>query len=319
MPERRMRVLLAFLFLFLGCDKPAERAGPDAVTRPGKDVSERKIRVVTTIGMITDIVGQVGGERVRVTGLMGPGVDPHLYKASEGDVTRMAEADVIFYGGLHLEGKMTEVFERIKARILTVAVTDGIDRALLLRPPEFEGSYDPHVWFDVTLWMKAVEQVAETLAGIDPQHGETYRGNAKAYLEKLSELHKYVESRAGELDPSRRVLITAHDAFHYFGRAYGFEVRGLQGISTVAEAGTADIQALAKLIVEKRIPAIFVETSVSPRTIEALKEAVRARDFRVEIGGNLYSDAMGDPGTPDGTYIGMVRHNIDTIVSALSK
>jgi manganese/zinc/iron transport system substrate-binding protein len=167
--------------------------------------------------------------------------------------------------------------------------------------------------------MKAVERVAETLSGIDPPHGELYRKNAKAYLERLSELHEYVKDRAGELPRSRRVLITAHDAFHYFGRAYGFEVRGLQGISTVAEAGTADIQALANMIVEMRIPAVFVETSVPPRTIEALKEAVRARGYRVEVGGDLYSDAMGSPGTPDGTYIGMVRHNIDTIVSALSK
>ena len=157
--------------------------------------------MVATIGMITDIVSQVGGERVQVNGLMGPGVDPHLYKASEGDVTRMAGADIIFYGGLHLEGKMTEVFERMKGRILTVAVTDGIDRSLLLKPPEFQGVFDPHVWFDVTLWMKAVEQVAETLAGIDPQHGEAYRANAKAYLGKLSELHEYVKTRAGELAP----------------------------------------------------------------------------------------------------------------------
>ena len=312
-------LLLLALLLLAGCQKAKEKGSGGGDVRPSGDLSGRTIRIVTTIGMITDIVEQVGRERVAVIGLMGPGVDPHLYKASEGDVTRMAEADVIFYGGLHLEGKMTEVFERIRTRIPTVAVTDGIDRARLLRPPEFEGSYDPHVWFDVTLWMKAVERVAETLAGMDPRHAETYRGNAKGYLEKLSELHGYVKARAGEVPEAKRILITAHDAFHYFGRAYGFEVRGLQGISTVAEAGTADIQALAKLIVAKRIPAIFVETSVSPRTIEALREAVRARGFRVEIGGDLYSDAMGDPGTPEGKYIGMVRHNIDTIVSALSK
>jgi manganese/zinc/iron transport system substrate-binding protein len=269
--------------------------------------------------MITDIVGQVGGERVSVTGLMGPGVDPHLYKASEGDVSRMAGADVIFYGGLHLEGKMTEVFEKMRGKILTVAVTDGIDRALLLTPPEFQGAHDPHVWFDVTLWMKAVERVEETLAEIDPQHAGAYRERSSTYREKLSELHEYVRTRAAEVPSSQRILITAHDAFNYFGRAYGFEVRGIQGISTVSEAGTADIQALADLIVEKRIPAVFVETSVPPRTIEALKEAVHARGLSVEIGGNLYSDAMGNPGTPDGTYIGMVRHNIDTIVSALSK
>lgn len=312
-------MLLLGVLLLSGCETPKGKGGDGAESPRPADLSGRKIRVVATIGMITDIVSQVGGERVQVDGLMGPGVDPHLYKASEGDVTRMAGADIIFYGGLHLEGKMTEVFERMRGRILTAAVTDGIDRDLLLRPPEFKGAYDPHVWFDVTLWMKAVEQVAETLAGIDPQHGEAYRANAKAYLGKLSELHEYVKTRAGEVAPSRRVLITAHDAFNYFGRAYGFEVLGLQGISTVSEAGTADIQALAKLVVERKIPAVFVETSVSPRTVEALKEAARARGFDVEIGGNLYSDAMGNPGTPDGTYIGMVRHNIDTIVSALSQ
>jgi manganese/zinc/iron transport system substrate-binding protein len=322
-PGERIRFLTMLLLLgallLSSCERPKENGSGGAVARPPADLAGRKIRVVATIGMITDIVSQVGGERVQVDGLMGPGVDPHLYKASEGDVTRMAGADIIFYGGLHLEGKMTEVFERMGGRILTVAVTDGIDRSLLLKPPEFKGVFDPHVWFDVTLWMKAVEQVAETLAGIDPPHGEAYRANAKAYLGKLSELHEYVKTRAKEVAPSRRVLITAHDAFNYFGRAYGFEVLGLQGISTVSEAGTADIQALAKLIVERKIPAVFVETSVSPRTIESLKEAVRARGFDVEIGGNLYSDAMGNPGTPDGTYIGMVRHNIDTIVSALSK
>jgi manganese/zinc/iron transport system substrate-binding protein len=310
--------LLACLILF-GCQKPGGKGGGAADVRPSEDLSGRKIRIVTTIGMITDIVSQVGGERVDVDGLMGPGVDPHLYKASEGDVTRLAGADVIFYGGLHLEGKMTEVFERMKARILTMAVTDGIDRALLLRPPEFQGAYDPHVWFDVTLWMKAVERVTETLAQIDPESGDHYRENARTYLGKLSKLHEYVRREAERLPPSRRVIITAHDAFNYFGRAYGFEVRGIQGISTVSEAGTADIQTLANLIVEKRVPAVFVETSVPPRTMEALKEAVRARGFDVKIGGNLYSDAMGNPGTPDGTYIGMVRHNIDTIVSALSK
>lgn len=322
-PGGRFRFLIVMLLLggllLSGCERPKEKGSDGAVARPAADLAGRKIRVVATIGMITDIVSQVGGERVKVDGLMGPGVDPHLYKASEGDVTRMAGADVIFYGGLHLEGKMTEVFERMSGRILTVAVTDGIDRALLLNPPEFKGAHDPHVWFDVTLWMKAVERVAETLAQIDPKSGEQYRENARTYLEKLSELHEYVRREAERLPPSRRVIITAHDAFNYFGRAYGFEVRGVQGISTVSEAGTADIQALAKLIVEKRVPAVFVESSVPPRTMEALKEAVRARGFDVEIGGNLYSDAMGNPGTPDGTYIGMVRHNIDTIVSALSQ
>src|SRR3990172_246295 len=217
------------------------------------DLSGRKIRVVATIGMIAEMVKQVGGERVEVEGLMGPGVDPHLYKASEGDVIRMAAADVVVYNGLHLEGKMSEVFERMGTRIRTVAVTDGIDREKLLRPPEFQGAYDPHVWFDVTLWMDAVKTLERALTGMDPAHGDVYRANGTRYLERLEALDRYVRREALIVPPRKRVLITAHDAFNYFGRAYGFRVRGLQGISTVAEAGAADIQALARLIVENEI------------------------------------------------------------------
>jgi manganese/zinc/iron transport system substrate-binding protein len=273
--------------------------------------------VVTTIGMITDIVQIVGGERVKVTGLMGPGVDPHLYKASERDVIRLIEADVIFYNGLHLEAKLGDVLEKLSKRRRVVAVTDTIPRDLLLKPEQFEGNYDPHVWFDVSLWQYAVMHVRDTLIQIDPSHAAGYMARAAAYLAELDQLDAYVKEQAARVPQERRVLITAHDAFNYFGRAYGFEVRGLQGISTVAEAGAGDLRALADFIVERQIPAIFVESSVSPRTIEALQAAVRDRGFSVTIGGQLYSDAMGDPGTPEGTYVGMVRHNIDTIVSAL--
>jgi len=308
-------ILLVALLLVPGCEKP-QSAGTVAPVPP--DLSGRKIRVVATIGMIAEMVKQVGGERVEVEGLMGPGVDPHLYKASEGDVIRMASADIVVYNGLHLEGKMAGVFERMGNRIRTVAVTDGIDREKLLRPPEFKGAYDPHVWFDVTLWMDAVKTLEKALAAMDPAHGDVYRANGTRYLNSLEMLDRYVRREALIVPPRKRVLITAHDAFNYFGRAYGFRVRGLQGISTVAEAGAADIQALARLIVENEIPAVFVESSVSPRYIEALQEAVEARGFRVKIGGSLFSDAMGDPGSPEGTYNGMVRHNIDVIVSALS-
>jgi manganese/zinc/iron transport system substrate-binding protein len=203
-------------------------------------------------------------------------------------------------------------------RIRTVAVTDGIDRERLLRPSEFAGAYDPHVWFDVTLWMEAVKTTEKAFVEMDPTHGDFYRANGERYLERLAELDRYVRREVEKVPPQRRLLCTAHDAFNYFGRAYGFKVRGLQGISTVAEAGAADLQALARLIVENGIPAVFVESSVPPRYIEALREAVVARGFRVEIGGSLFSDAMGDPGTPEGTYAGMVRHNIDTIVGALA-
>jgi manganese/zinc/iron transport system substrate-binding protein len=275
------------------------------------------IAVVTTIGMITDAVERVGGERVEVEGLMGPGIDPHLYKASEGDLRRLERADVIFYGGLHLEAKMADVLERIGERRATQAVTDAIPRSALLRPSAFQGQYDPHVWFDVSLWLNAVEQVRDRLAELDPGSAGLYRRNAAAYLDELRELDDYVHEQALRVPDGRRVIITAHDAFNYFGEAYGFEVRGLQGISTAAEAGAGDVQSLARFIAENEIPAIFVESSVSSRTIEAVREAVRARGFDVQIGGSLFSDAMGDPGTPEGTYVGMVRHNIDTIVEGL--
>jgi manganese/zinc/iron transport system substrate-binding protein len=207
----------------------------------------------------------------------------------------------------------------MKNRIRTVAVTDGIDRGRLLRPPEFQGAYDPHVWFDVTLWMETSRTVERALSEMDPAHGDVYRANGKRYRERLEILDRYARDRVSAVPPGKRVLITAHDAFNYFGRAYGFRVHGLQGISTVAEAGAADIQALSRLIVENRIPAVFVESSVPVRYIEALQEAVRARGFRMRIGGTLFSDALGDPGSPEGTYTGMVRHNIDTIVEALRK
>jgi len=276
------------------------------------------INIVATTGMITDIAQVVGGEHVKVRGLMGPGVDPHLYKASAGDVALLSGADLIFYNGLHLEGKMSEIFEQMKKRgIDTVAVTDSIDRSLLETPPQFQGNYDPHVWFDVTMWMTAVETVRDTLISTDPANAIEYRANTEAYLAELAELNEYVQSKANLLPEDKRVLITAHDAFSYFGRRYGFEVRGLQGISTVSEAGTQDVQNLAAFIVERKIPAIFVESSVPPKFIEAVQAAVEAKGFDVKVGGSLYSDAMGNPGTPDGTYIGMVRHNIDTIVGAL--
>ncbi len=276
-----------------------------------------KYRVVTTIGMITDIVKNVGGDRVEVIGLMGPGVDPHLYKASAGDVQKLGSANLIFYNGLHLESKMGDVLAKMSGDTKTVAVTDAVDRSLLLTPPEFDGQYDPHLWFDVTLWMKAVGTVRDVLSEFDPDNTLAYWSNAQRYFAKLAELHEYVKAQAARVPLEQRVLVTAHDAFNYFGKAYGFEVRGLQGISTAAEAGIADVQELATFIAERRIPAIFVESSVSTRSLEAVKAAVKSKGFDVKIGGELFSDAMGNQGTPEGTYIGMVRHNIDTIVNAL--
>jgi manganese/zinc/iron transport system substrate-binding protein len=279
--------------------------------------TDEPIAVVATIGMVADAVERVGGERVSVDGLMGPGIDPHLYKASEGDLRRLERADLILYAGLHLEAKMADVLERIADQRATQAVTETIPRSQLLSPAQFQGQYDPHVWFDVRLWMRTVERIRDTLTELDPGSGELYRANAAAYLAELEELDRYVREQVARVPQERRVVITAHDAFGYFGEAYGFEVRGLQGISTASEAGAGDVQALAEFIVERRIPAIFVESSVSPRTISAVREAVRSRGFEVEVGGSLFSDAMGDEGTPEGTYIGMVKHNVDTIVAGL--
>jgi manganese/zinc/iron transport system substrate-binding protein len=267
--------------------------------------------------MIADAVKNIGGDRVSVHALMGPGIDPHLYKASAGDVSRMASADIIFYNGLHLEGKMTEIFEQMARNVSTVAIAENVDPELLLAPPEFEGNYDPHIWFDVSLWLEAIRIIPEKLAEIDTINKELYISNLKEAEQIYNDLHSEVMEKAGQIPEEKRVLITAHDAFNYFGKAYKFEVRGLQGISTSSEAGTADVQNLAEFIVDRKIPAIFVESSVSPRSIEALQAAVRSRNFEVKIGGNLFSDAMGSEGTPEGTYIGMVRHNINIIVDAL--
>ena len=307
-------VLLSVLLTSAGCRPAGDQNGP-------RDFSTRTIQVVTTTSMIADLVRVVGGERVEVEGLMGPGVDPHLFKASEGDVASMAGADVIFYNGLHLEGKMTEIFEQMKQRGLpTIAVAEGGVAEEQLRQSElFTGNYDPHVWFDVALWIAVTRYVEEQLAALDPTHAETYAAHAQAYIAELESLDRYVREQAVRVPETQRVLVTSHDAFGYFGRAYGFEVRGLQGISTSSEAGTADVQAVAEMVATRRIPAMFVESSVSPRGIEAVREAVRARDFEVVIGGTLYGDALGEPGTPPGAYLGMVRHNIDTIVAALTQ
>lgn len=301
---------LLTVLLLAGCRQQAQGDGPGPLA-PGI------IKVVTTTGMIGDAVAQVGGERVKVESLMGPGIDPHLYKASEGDVRRLGEADIIFYNGLHLEARMGDVLEGLGKRRRVVAVAEAVDSARLISQEGADGTHDPHIWFDAELWMKVVERVRDALVEADPSGAEVYRANAQRYLTELQEVHEYVKAQAESVPAPQRVVITAHDAFQYFGRAYGFEVRGLQGISTASEAGAADVNELAAFITERRIPAVFVESSVPRRNVEAVQQAVTARGFEVRLGGELFSDAMGDAGTSEGTYIGMMRHNIDTISSAL--
>ena len=300
-------VCLIGILVWSGCDPKGQ---PDAATGD-------KLRVVTTIGMITDIVKNVGSTRVEVTGIVKPGVDPHFYNPTPKDVEELGSAHIIFYNGLHLEAKMADILANMSGDTLTAAVTDAVDRSLLLTPQEYEGLYDPHVWFDVKLWMQAVGKVRDALSEFDADNTVLYRSNAERYLTELMELDEYVKLQVERVPSQQRVLVTAHDCFNYFGKAYGFEVRGLQGISTATEVGITDIQELATFIVERGISAIFVESSVSSRSLEAVKAAVESKGFNVEIGGQLFTDAMGNEGTLEGTYIGMIRHNIDTIVHAL--
>jgi manganese/zinc/iron transport system substrate-binding protein len=266
--------------------------------------------------MITDAVRRIGGDRVEVTGLMGPGVDPHLFKASARDVRTLRNADVVFYGGLGLEGKMGDLLAELAARQPTTAVTDGIPRDALLThagSPE----PDPHIWFDVALWADCARAVADRLESLDPTHAEAYRTNLAGYLADLDALDAEVRDRIATIPPGHRVLVTSHDAFAYFGRRYGIEVAAIQGISTAAEATTADVERVAELLADRRVPAAFIETSVPRQTVDALLAATAQRGFTTRVGGELYTDSGGADGTPEGTYVGMVRANAEMIASAL--
>lgn len=300
--------VLVLLIFTISCDNQKDPS-----------VNDSKTNVVSTTGMINDIVKNVAGDLVENRALMGPGVDPHLYKATARDVETLSEAEIIFYNGLLLEGKMIDIFETMERRgIKTVAVAESIPESKLMDSKDYPGNYDPHVWFDINLWKNAVEKVRQTLIEYDKENSGIYSSNAERYLGELEQLHGYVQEKVMSIPEEKRVMITAHDAFNYFGKGYGFEVIGIQGISTDTEASTSDIRKLADFIVDRQIPAIFIESSVSPKSIQALKAAASSKGHEVKIGGSLYSDAMGDPGTPEGTYIGMFRHNIDTISSALN-
>lgn len=298
------------LFFFLGLLAACAPAGRSPE-------SEGKLQIVCTTGMIADAARILAGEHATVLALMGPGVDPHLYKATQGDLQRLTGADLVFYNGLHLEGKMGEVLEKLARQKPVVAVADGIAADRLLNSAAFAGTHDPHIWFDVELWSGAVAHVGATLQEQDPAHAEAYRRNTEAYLQQLQALHEEVAAQVATIPEGQRVMITAHDAFEYFGRAYRIEVRGLQGISTVSEYGLKDVADLVDFITRRRIKAVFVESSVPARSLEAVVEGCAGKGHQVVIGGTLFSDAMGAEGTPEGTYVGMVRHNVRTIVEAL--
>jgi manganese/zinc/iron transport system substrate-binding protein len=308
-------VLLAPLtaLILSGCGSESEQT-----SATGGDVGPYKI--VCTVGMITDIVRNVAGDHATVEGIIGEGVDPHLYKPTRGDVVKLSQADVVFYNGLLLEGKMTDVLVRVATtgkpvKAVTEAILDETD--YLLDKDDGSEHTDPHVWMDVSGWLRAVPVVAETLATYDPEHAEDYRENAAVYVKKLEALDAYAQAAMATIPESQRVLVTAHDAFQYLGRAYGIEVRGIQGVSTESEAGVRDLEELVDFIVKRKIPAVFVETSVADKNVRALVEGARARGHDVVIGGSLFSDAMGQAGTYQGTYIGMIDSNVTTITNAL--
>ncbi|PSG90450.1 metal ABC transporter solute-binding protein, Zn/Mn family [Aurantibacter aestuarii] len=280
--------------------------------------SNGKLNVVTTTTMITDLVQNIGGDHITVNGLMGSGVDPHLYKASEGDVNKLVNADVIFYNGLHLEGKLVEVFEKMGNNTRSqIALAEELDKSGLIGSEYFASNYDPHVWFNIQYFKQFTKKVTKVLSEKDPENSENYKANEAKFLEKLDALEITVKSTIEALPKEKRILVTAHDAFNYFGKAYDFEVVGLQGLSTATEAGVKDVQQLASFIIEHKIKAVFVESSVPKRTIEALQAAVKAQNHDVQIGGTLYSDALGTSGTIEGTYVGMFEYNVKTIVNAL--
>lgn len=301
--------LLTALMLLLGLGAPAAVAE-----------TAQPLKLVATTTMLSDLARVLGGQRLEVTGLMGPGIDPHLYKASAGDVKLLQQADIILMNGLHLEGRMGEVLEALKNQgKQVISLEDGIPRERLLVDEENPEAFDPHIWFDVSLWQEAAAFVAQRLSAIDPEGAAAYQDSLSRYQTELEHLKNYVNNRVLELPEHQRVLVTAHDAFQYFGRAFGFTVKGLQGISTASEAGTSDLSELAAYIADLGIRAIFIESSIPPRTIEALQAAVKARGFEVVIGGELYSDSLGDAVSGHDSYITTFRANVDTLVDALKE
>lgn len=272
---------------------------------------------LTTTAMVGDLVKAVAGDDVRVTVLIGEGVDPHLFKPTRDDTAKLLKSDIVFYNGLMLEGKMADALIRLARRIPVVAVSESIDSERVLLEDGEEGYSDPHVWMDPTLWAQALDVVARELTALAPEHADDFESRAAAYAAQLEEMHAYSQRVLSSVPQDARVLITAHDAFGYFANQYGWRVEGIQGISTESEAGVRDIERLVEMLVENKIGAVFVETTVADRNIRALIDGAAARGHEVVIGGRLFSDAMGTPGTYEGTYLGMVDHNVTTIARAL--
>ncbi|MGQ9928090.1 MAG: metal ABC transporter solute-binding protein, Zn/Mn family [Chloroflexaceae bacterium] len=325
----RTLAVLLLMVLLTACTQQRPAAQPTASVAEAPAAGNAAARplaeplnVVVTTGQIADAVANIAQDKVALTSLLGPGIDPHTYVPTESDVRSLQNADVIFYNGLMLEAQMTRILEQIGQRgnAQVVALGDQLDPLTLLSwDPEAGLPYDPHIWNDVRLWTRVIYTIRDTLIAMDPANAATYEANTTSYAAQLEALHIYTLEQVARIPQERRVLVTAHDAFNYYGRAYGLQVEAIQGISTASEASAADIQTLVNMIISREVPAIFVESTISPRTIEAVQAAVRARGHEVRVGGELFSDALGAAGTPAGTYLGMMRHNIDTIVAALTQ
>jgi len=317
--SRRNWIALFAAAAVAGCGGGTSANNLDEGNNSGNDSG--KLEVLATVNMVGDLVRQVGGDLVNVTELMGPGVDPHQYQPTQGDSVKIDKAKLIFYVGLHLEGKIQATLEKIDGEEgrSAIAVTKDVPKDKLMDDPEEQGSdyHDPHIWFDVTLWSMTVDSVVAGLSAADPENKAKYEANGKVAKTKMAELHNWSKSKVEELAPEKRILVTSHDAYNYFAKAYGFDVKALQGISTVGEAGVADVTKMVDFIKEQKVKAIFVESSVNPDAIERI-----AQDAGVVVGGELFSDAMGERGKMEhgldvGTYEGMIKHNLNTIVKAL--
>ncbi|MFC0217123.1 metal ABC transporter solute-binding protein, Zn/Mn family [Pseudochelatococcus lubricantis] len=279
--------------------------------------AEKKLNVVATTGMVADAVRSVGGEHVDVHALLGPGVDPHLYRQTSSDIAAATRADVVFWQGLHLEAQLQEFLERLGQRKTVIALGEQLPRDRLLKNDQNAALPDPHVWFDPHLWKGVVTAARDELIRLRPEARADFEAGAQAYLAEIDRVADYAAKVLASVPAQSRILVTAHDAFNYFGRAYGYEVRGIQGISTESEAGLKQVEDLVQLIVDRGIGAIFIESSVSDRNVKALVEGAAAKGHKVVIGGELFSDAAGEAGTYEGTYVGMIDHNVTIIARAL--
>lgn len=281
------------------------------------NTQSKKLKITCTTGFVADAIKNITKEKVEIYTLMGPGVDPHLYKATQGDIAKLNQADIIVYNGLHLEGKMTEIFEKLKERKIIIAQAELIEKNQLFKPEGFENNYDPHIWFDVNLWSQTISKLGEELAKADTLNAKFYLENTNIYVDSLLKLNNWAKEKLNEIPENQRVLITAHDAFQYFGNAYNLEVKALQGISTVSEFGLKDVSDLVNFICDRKIKAVFVESSVSSRSINAVIEGCKSKNHEVKIGATLFSDALGNENSNEKDYIGVFKYNVNQIVNSL--